>query len=164
MGTQNPCSPLYLFFAGFPGLQGPAGLPGPPGHSLPSVIAGQPGDPGRPGLDGERGKDGTRKEGLAVTLCLEFGEALATVQPHGHCWAAPGPVWPHTPPPAGTQGAGMGCPLLKGFGKVWALGTHGRRGHISCPGNGLWLPFHPTAFSNDGFLFLLPSSLFLSYP
>ena len=78
------------------------------------------------------------------------GIALSTVQPH-------------TPPPAGTQGTRMGYILLKGFGKVWALGPHRRRGNIICLGNGLWLPINVKAFHSGHFLCPLPSSLVLSY-
>lgn len=78
------------------------------------------------------------------------GIALSTVQPH-------------TPPAAGTQGTRMGYILLKGFGKVWSLGPHRRRGNIICLGNGLWLPINVKAFHSGRFLCPLPSSLFLSY-
>lgn len=163
LATQSPCSPFYLFFAGFPGLQGPAGLPGAPGLSLPSVIAGQPGDPGRPGLDGEQGKVRKPKEGWPSPLSGVWGGPVYSPAP-SPLLDLHGPVRPHVPPPAGAQGVGMGCILLKGFGKVWALGPHRRQGNIICPGNSLWLPISPKAFSNGRFLFPLPSSLFRSYP
>ena len=120
LSTQSPCSPFYLFFAGFPGLQGPAGLPGAPGLSLPSVIAGQPGDAGRPGLDGERGKARKPKEGWPSPFVWSLGRACLQSSPiptAGCAWAC------EASPPSSRRDTG-GWNGLHFAKRVWeGLGT-----------------------------------------